>query len=181
MGDCTTMKPVTLIFPMFLIALASASTPINATVPVSAASNVTVVQSGNDKELQWVDEHIKAILPARIGISDGFINSLIDPMKYKSPDRSGISIATTLLAPPKLGSTLQLPLVVKAVEEPLKLQALINKSALINDKWYRLNDSVRGYNLSEIKSSSVMLRGSKDEPLVLFLTKNNNNIKIQTK
>jgi hypothetical protein len=176
------MKPFTLIFLIFLTVSASASAPINPVTPVAGVNNATVVQSDNDKELQWVDEQIKAILPARVGISDGFINSLLDPIKYKSPEhKTGIGIGSTLLAPPRLGSTLQMPLVVKAVEEPLRLEALMNQAALINGKWYRLNGSVRNYSLSEIRSSSVMLRGNKGEPLILFLTKNNNNIKLQTK
>ncbi|MDD2828914.1 MAG: hypothetical protein PHW18_05010 [Sulfuricurvum sp.] len=178
------MKSLTLIYLLLSAISASASNSINATMTAPTTDTVTVVESGNDKELQWVDEHIKAILPARVGISDGFINSLIDPMKYKIPERkTGIvtGVGSTLLAPPKLGSTLQIPTIVKVVEEPLKLQALMNKAALINGKWYRLNDAVRSYSLSEIKSSSVMLRGNKGEPLILFLSKNNNNIKIQTK
>lgn len=131
--------------------------------------------TNSDKELAWVDEQIQAILPSRIGIPEGFINSLKDPMKMKTSIPSGINGAK-LLPPPKLGSNL--PLV---VEEPLRLQAVINKSVLINGKWYKLNDSVRNYTLSEIKNNSVLLIGKKAQKLILFLTKQNTNIKITTK
>ncbi len=69
----------------------------------------------------------------------------------------------------------------KVVEEPLRLQALMNKSALINGKWYKVKDSVRSYTLAEIKPNSVLLTGKKGQPLILFLSKPNNNIKINTK
>ncbi|MDD3597270.1 hypothetical protein [Sulfuricurvum sp.] len=131
--------------------------------------------TNSDKELAWVDEQIQAILPSRIGIPEGFINSLKDPMKMKTSLPSGINGAK-LLPPPKLGGNL--PLV---VEEPLRLQAVINKSVLINGKWYKLNDSVRNYTLSEIKNNSVLLIGKKAQKLILFLTKQNTNIKITTK
>lgn len=141
-------------------------------VPVSA-------QPQKDKELSWVDEQIQAILPARIGVSEGFINSLKDPMKMKKPLLSSAG-GSKLLPPPKLGASGTL-LPPKVVEEPLRLQAVMNKSALINKKWYAVNDPVRNYTLVEIKSNSVLLRGKKEQQLILFLTKPNNNIQITTK
>lgn len=174
------MKYAIITIPMFSSILLFGSNPINTPMTLPGTTNITVVQQHTDKELVWVDEQIKAILPARVGISDGFINSLIDPMKYKIPVRTAPS-GSTLLAPPKLGSTMGIIQAPKIIEEPLKLQALVNKSALINGKWYHINDSVRSYTLDEIKSASVVLKGKKGDPLVLFLTKNNNNIKIQTK
>lgn len=156
-----------------------AANPINTPMTIPSTGNITVIQSHNDKELDWVDEQIKAILPARQGISDLSINRLIDPMKYKTSQADQTTLK--LLAPPKLGSSIGTSLLPKIVEEPLKLQALFNKSALINGKWYRINDPIRTFNLNEIKTASVVLKGKKGEPLVLFLNKNNNNIKIQTK
>ena len=155
---------------------------INTPMTAPATGAITVLQSGNDKELLWVDEQIKAILPPRVGVSDGFINSLLDPVKYIKPTKGLGSIgASGLLAPPKLGG---IPLAMtppKVIEEPLRLQALMNKSALINGKWYKLNDGVRAYTLSEIKSNSVLLSSKKGQPLLLMLTKNNTNIKLNTK
>jgi len=131
--------------------------------------------NNSDKELAWVDEQIQAIIPSRIGIPEGFINSLKDPMKMKASIPSDLNGAK-LLPPPKLGNNP--PLV---VEEPLRLQAVINKSVLINGKWYKLNDSIRNYTLFEIKNNSVLLIGKKEQKLILFLTKQNTNIKITTK
>jgi len=133
----------------------------------------TVMPSKDDAELAWVDEQIRAILPARVGIADGLINSLGDPMKLKKP----VLAKSGMLPPPKLGALVP----PKVVEEPLRLMALMNKSALISGKWYKVGDGVRNFSLSEIKPSSVSLTGKKGQQLILFLTKQNNKIQITTK
>lgn len=161
-----------------------ASNPINAPMTLPSAGSITVLHSNSDKELVWVDEQIQAILPARIGVADGFINSLNDPMKYASKALEGGNSGMKLLAPPKFGGMPMLPgmpIMPKIVEEPLRLQGLMNKSALINGKWYRLNDAVRSYTLAEIKPSSILLSGAKGQQLILFISKQNTNIKINTK
>lgn len=147
--------------------------------PVSPVETVIVVQPQGDKELAWVDEQIQAILPARVGVPEGFINSLRDPMKFKKSALSAVN-GSKLLAPPQLGSTgiIAPP---KIVEEPLRLLAIMNKSVLITGKWYKVGDSIRNYSLIEVKPSSVVLADKKDQKLILFLTKQNNNIKIITK
>lgn len=145
----------------------------HASAVVDSPSMSVISQPNDDKEVAWVNEQVLAILPARIGIADGFINSLRDPMKMK---KATSSIGSKLLAPPKLGSILQPPV----IEEPLRLLAIMNKSVLINGKWYKTGESVRNFTLAEIKSNSVLLTGKKDQKLVLFLTKQNNNIKIIT-
>ncbi len=151
-----------------------------ALVPVRESNDVTVIQQPqSDKELTWVDEQIQAILPSRIGVPDGFINSLRDPMKLKKTALI-VPSANKLLSPPKLGATL-LPSPPKVIEEPLRLLAIMNKSVLINGKWYKVGQNVRNFTLSEIRSNSVLLNGPKSQQLILFLTKQNNNIKIITK
>ncbi len=147
----------------------------------SISPSVTVVtQPNEDKELAWVDEQIRAILPARVGIPEGFINSLHDPMKMKKPTPI-VKPGSNLLAPPKLGSSMGILTQPKVIEEPLRLLAIMNKSVLISGKWYKIGESVRNFTLAEIKSNSVLLAGKKDQKLILFLTKQNNNIKIITK
>ncbi|MDD2266456.1 hypothetical protein [Sulfuricurvum sp.] len=160
-----------------LLGLISFSELFASIVPVGVPSN-SVVQPQGDKELTWVDEQIQAILPSRIGIPDGFINSLRDPMKMKKV--APTQIAGHLLAPPKLGS-MGIMTPPKIIEEPLRLQAIMNKSVLITGKWYKVSDKVRNFTLLEIKPNSVLLADKKDQKLILFLTKQNNNIKIITK
>lgn len=169
---------------IFLTLVLNASNSINVPMTVPSVGNITVLQAKSDKELAWVDEQIQAILPSRIGVADGFINSLNDPMKYQSGVPEGDTRGMKLLAPPRLGSMPMLPgipIVPKIVEEPLRLQGLMNKSALINGKWYRINDTVRSYTLAEIKPSSILLSGAKGQKLILFISKQNTNIKINTK
>ena len=181
MGDCTTMKIFALISLVISLTLC-ANNEINSPMVLPSTGNVTVLQPENDKELLWVDEQIKAIVPSRVGIADEFINSLIDPIRYIAPTRlPSTKNGSALLAPPKLGSMPLIPAIQKIIEEPLRLQAVMNKSALINGKWYKLNDTVRSYNLAEIKQGSVLLSGKKSQPLILFLSKSNNNITINTK
>lgn len=180
MGDRTTMKTFTITSILTTIVLQASNTLL--ALPV--AGNVTAVKVKSDKELQWVDEQIQAILPARIGVADGYINSLNDPIKYASSGQVNGENGVKLLAPPRLGSVPMLPgmpIVPKVIEEPLRLQGLMNKSALINGKWYRINDSVRSYKLAEIKPSSILLAGAKGQQLILFISKQNTNIKINTK
>lgn len=136
-----------------------------------------------DKELSWVDEQIQAILPARIGVADGYISALKDPMKTKKNSVVLSPAAPKLYAPPALRPVIQqtptpAPVV---VEEPLRLYALMNRSALINGKWYHVGESIRTFSISEIKNNSVLLTGKKGQLLLLFLNKQNNNIKITTK
>jgi len=136
-----------------------------------------------DKELAWVDEQIQAILPARVGVPDSAINSLSDPIKLKKPaPKEGLAkVGSLLRPPPKLGGAACIT-APKVVEEPLRLKAVMNQSsALIGGKWYKVNDSVRGQTLTEIKMNSVVLTNSKNQKMVLFLVKDNKNINITTK
>jgi hypothetical protein len=161
-----------------------ASNTINAPMTLPASDNITVLQNKSDKELAWVDEQIQAILPSRIGVADGFVNSLNDPVKYLASAPKAGDTSMKLLAPPRLGAMPMLPnllLVPQIVEEPLRLQGLMNKSALINGKWYHLNDTVRGFTLAQIKPGSILLSSTKGRELILFISKQNNNIKIDTK
>ena len=134
-----------------LLGLISALALNGAVIIPTSTENITTVQPHEDKELAWVDEQIQAMNGSK------------------------------LLAPPKLGSSIATLSQPKGVEEPLRLLAVMNKSVLITGKWYKIGDSVRNFTLSEVKQNSVLLTGKKDQKLILFLTKQNNNIKIITK
>jgi hypothetical protein len=149
-------------------------------VITTVTDSTTVLQPQNDKELAWVDEQIQAILPSRVGVPEGFINSLRDPMKMKKTLPT-VTSGSKLLAPPTLGSGINVLSTPKVIEEPLRLMAIMNKTVLINGKWYKVGESVRNFTLSEVKHNSVLLTGKKDQKLILFLTKQNKNIKITTK
>lgn len=151
---------------------------INSSIPVTGTGTLNIAQIQNDKEVLWVDEQVDAIIPPRSGVPEGFVNALSDPIKYKVPPKPvkpvfDIKVDVNLSKKVKVA----LPPLPKIVEEPLRLQALMNTSALINGKWYRINDTVRTYTLAEVRQNSVLLTSKKGQPLILFFTKTvNSNI-----
>ncbi|TLD79976.1 hypothetical protein LS68_009050 [Helicobacter sp. MIT 05-5293] len=52
--------------------------------------------------------------------------------------------------------------------EPLRLYAIINKKALINDQWYMLNDTIRGYKITAIYPQFIQLQKAQNT-LDLFI------------
>jgi len=127
-------------------------------------------------ELSWVDTQIEAIKPSRKGMNKSEIININNPFIYlKSKDKQakingkrstrnakGINNISSKVAPKRL-----------------MLSAIVNDSALINEKWYNLNDKVRGYKLSSINSASIILSKGKKK---LVLTTNNSasrNIKFK--
>ncbi len=151
---------------------------MNSSIPLTRTGTLNITQIQNDKEVLWVDEQIDAIIPSRSGVPEGFVNALTDPIKYKVPPKPvkpvfDIKVDVNLSKKVKVA----LPPLPKIVEEPLRLQALMNTSALINGKWYRLNDTVRTYTLAEVRQNSVLLTSKKGQPLILFFVKSvNSNI-----
>lgn len=154
----------------------------NSSIPVTSTGALNVTQIQNDKEMLWVDEQIDAIIPARSGVPEGFVNALSDPVKYKVPPKPVKPVSVVVL--PKIKTSKEtnatLPALPKIIEEPLRLQALMNTSALINGKWYRLNDTVRTYTLAEVRQNSVLLTSKKGQPLILFFTKTVNSTIVNT-
>ncbi len=129
-------------------------------------------------ELGWVDEQIKAIIPARIGVADYEINSLRDPFKYVKPEP--VARITPSLNLDKYFSINKTPVVVKAIPKPpLVLSLIINAKALISGSWYKVGDSVDGYSVKSIGTTSVTLANSKG--IKTLSIKSDNYLKINTK
>jgi hypothetical protein len=116
-------------------------------------------------ELQWVDEKIAAIKPARVGLSDDLITSLSNPFNSQeekeklknatiAPEKSD-KVAKPYVAKPKKRK--------KAYRSSLKLTALLNSSALINGKWYKRGERVGKYRLSHVGDSYVVLSDKRDK------------------
>jgi hypothetical protein len=123
-------------------------------------------------DLAWVDQQIAAIQPKRVGVSDSKISELTSPIRYKkravveNPDDGKSKI-------PIIANTQIVPLV-----KPLKVTAILNNSALIDSKWLKVNDTVRGYTIKSISSESVVLR-NREKRLKLFVKEKKNTIKIK--
>lgn len=125
-------------------------------------------------ELQWVDKQIEAIKPPRKGVSDANISLLKDPFVFKkgSSSKDGVKAVTKAS---KISKYRQSKRYKKYV-----LNTIINKSAMINGKWYNINDKVGLYTLSEVKRTSVTL-SYKSKKIVLSTASKNKNLKFKDK
>jgi hypothetical protein len=129
------------------------------------------------QNLKWVDEQVAAIKPSRTGMGQNATSMLRNPF------------ATTLFLnqPPVKeddNKTVKPARVVKQTETVSghpNLQAIVNKSsALIDGNWYKKDDKVHGFTITEIDESAVVLKNRKKE-LKLFIAVTDSKIKIQTK
>jgi len=104
-------------------------------------------------ELQWVDKQIEVIKPKRKGISSKDIDKLKDPFvflskrptyykSYKSKKYKTKRYTKTT----KTNSTTK-----------LHLEAIMNRSALINQKWYKVGQKVQNFKIKEISPTKVIL------------------------
>jgi hypothetical protein len=125
-------------------------------------------------DLKWVDEQIDAIKPSRSGVSSAFINSLKDPIKLTLPkdDKKIVTSTSSGIKYSKPGR--------KFHSQPLTLEAIMNKNAYINGKWYSINDKVRGQKITLIDKNYVVLKYKKKRTR-LFVNNKNKKIKITTR
>ena len=65
----------------------------------------------------------------------------------------------------------------KAKEESFKLIAIMNNSANINGKWYKLGQKIGSYRLEDIMDDSVFLKNDHKEK-ILFFDQNQSKINI---
>jgi hypothetical protein len=121
-------------------------------------------------DLAWVDQQIAAIQPKRVGVSNTRISGLTNPIRYKKRvivQNSDKDTKTPII------STQIVPLV-----KPLKVSAIVNHTALIDSKWLKVHDTVRGYTVKKIDNDTVLLQ-NREKKLKLFIKEKNNAIKIQ--
>jgi hypothetical protein len=102
-------------------------------------------------ELQWVDKQISSILPNRDGINIQELSNLKDPfitvVEKETPKRK-----TNFKVTKKR---------YKTKKTIFKLGAIMNNSALINTHWYKVGSTVKGYKISSIQNSVVILKRGK--------------------
>ena len=134
----------------------------------------------NDANTAWVDKQVAAIKPPRSGLSTQAINNVKSPFIIVKPKaKPGAKTASKRKAKAKPKTGVAVKKAPSAIG-PLKLIAVLNNSALINGKWYKTNEKVRGYSVSKIDQKSVVLRKGKREKK-LFISIANPKIKIQIK
>ena len=132
-------------------------------------------------ELKWVDNQIQAIKPPRSGISKVKINTVKSPFiflnkkedKSKARSNSKRRVASTSSSKTRKKKTYKR-------SKRLVVTAIINNSALINKKWYKLNDKVGKYTLTSISRTEVIL-SYKKRRLLLSTNTLNPNLKFKNK
>jgi hypothetical protein len=137
-------------------------------------SFVALVSGLSSNELAWVDKQIDSIKPPREGINSAAITSLNDPFIFlKKPAE------TLTKGSPIASNSFVFKSEVKTAPV-LRLTAIMNDTALINGKWYKVGDTLHGYKLLAINTKSVNLR-SKKTKLTLSTQSNSKNLKFKNK
>ena len=121
-------------------------------------------------ELEWVDEQIQAIKPPRNGISKSQIDMIKDPfifLKKEIKEKPGTkAVVTNKSYSSKKYVSKSTTNKVSKQSTSFSLDAIINKSALINGKWYKLHSKIGKYTLSSVDGTSIIL-SYKDQELLL--------------
>jgi len=135
-------------------------------------------------EMSWVDEKIEEIKPQRNGMSGSRLASLKSPfiiikkeVKETKGGKTTTKSSNTTVSPKDDKKS---PLKKDMSKEPLTLQIVLNSSALINGIWLKENDKTRGYTLTQIQSSYVVLE-KKKKKVKLFIAHKSDNLNISTK
>ena len=142
---------------------------------------ISITLSSN--ELSWVDTQVETIKPSRRGVSDATISSITSPFiflndkKEKSDEKKSKPIEY-LRASKTTKSASNSTIYTTYSSKYFTLSAIMNKSALINGKWYNLNDRVSRYKLSHVNVTSIELtRGNRR--IVLSTNNKKRNLKFK--
>ncbi len=157
-------------------------------LPLVLVASLTTLSSN---ELSWVDEQVNAIKPPRKGISNYDIAVLSDPFIFleknrpqKEDDLSVKNVVKNKKAPARISSSRTYRKAYKKRASRSKkgftLDAIMNSSALINGKWYKLNEKVKNYKLVSITKTSIVL-ARKSKKIVLSTHSKNKNLKFKSK
>ncbi|WP_455756530.1 hypothetical protein [Sulfurimonas sp.] len=130
-------------------------------------------------ELEWVDEQIKAIKPPRNGINKSKVTTTKNPFifikKDEDEDSKNEQLPNTNVVPSSNLINPQLDTNKTSKKNTnFVLNAIINKSALINGKWYKIKDKVNKYTINTIDKTTVLLKYKRKELLLSTQTKNKN-------
>ncbi len=133
----------------------------------------------NADELSWVDKQIEAIKPPREGVSNSVLSMIKTPFVFlnkkkqnaKSSPRKVYNKRTTKKRSKKR-------VLSRSSSLRFNLTTIINGSALINGKWYKLNDKVYNYKISNIRLTTVLLTNGKKK-LLLSTTDTKRNLKFK--
>lgn len=151
-----------------------------------------ILGANDNVELSWVDEQVEAIKPPREGLKVAAVNHLKDPFIFLDKNKSekktdGTNRSTHKMADSiiplgivKSQTDMQTIVTDKEPAKTLSVDAIINKSALINGKWYVQEDVVQGYTIKQVHKTSIVL-SKNDKDLVLSTNSKNLNLKFKNK
>ncbi|QOP43927.1 hypothetical protein FJR45_08185 [Sulfurimonas sediminis] len=128
--------------------------------------------------LAWVDEQIEAIKPPRIGVSEKEISRIKDPFIFlhkKNDSKKHKTGKKTVF-----GAHANYKKVTRHSTVHFRLDAILNKSAMINGKWYKQGKYIYGYKLAKVGRNSVLLV-RKNKKLLLSTKSKSKKIKIYNK
>ena len=137
----------------------------------------------SSSELDWVDEQVNAIKPPRSGVKSSTIARLKNPFIFlrKSSSKSSKATKSKGIVPNTTVASSSNAVKKKApARKGLNLDAIMNHSALINGKWYRVNDKIGAYTLSSVNRTSVVLTNRK-KSLMLSTNSKSLNLKFKNK
>jgi len=129
-------------------------------------------------ELSWVDEQVKAIKPPRVGISNKKIAQLKDPFIFLIKQDEEKTTKNSSIKKKRVVKHAHY--VKKHYSKRLHLDAVINKSAMINRRWYKEGQRVNGYKLVKVQRTSVVLK-KQNKKLLLTTVSKSKNLKFHNK
>ncbi len=142
-----------------------------------------VTNSVSTLNTSWVDQKIEEIKPQRHGLNKATLATLKSPfviIKPEPKDGKGVKGGAIKQSPTNANGILPSKMKRDMSKEPLTLQIVLNSSALVNGKWLKVDDSFRGYKLTQIQRNHVVLE-RKNKKVKLFIAQKSKNINISTK
>ena len=121
----------------------------------------------SNDDLSWVDKQVEAIKPPRDGESNDNISNIKDPFIFlkknflgkngkKALDKQKAIYKKSRIR--RTSSNSRSSTSSRFPKYNFKLSAIINKSALINGKWYKLGDKIKGCKIIDVNKNTVTLK-----------------------
>ena len=142
--------------------------------------SLLITQTIFSDELKWVDEQIQAIKPARIGVSSSKIDTVIDPFIFLDRRKVKANARTSGSKSTSRSSSRSSAKSSYQRRSSLVLDIIMNESAMINGKWYKINDKVGKYTLSDIEKTNVVLK-YKSSKILLSTNSKSKKLKFKNK
>ena len=176
------MKTKLLIISLCVLSSQIHAEPVKKALDTNLSKQISVNKTSfTTTDMSWVDQKIEEIKPQRNGMSNSRLASIKSPFiivkKEVKDDGKKTKVVKTSNGKKEDKNS---PLKKDMSKEPLTLQMVLNSSALINGNWLKENEKTRGYTLTQIQSSYVVLERKKKK-IKLFISQKTDNLNISTK